>query len=64
MHDGLAVEAVRNGECWDIILDLDAAPETVQGGVTCTLCGDGRVWPSQEALWADHLWEPSQGMAA
>ena len=50
-HGGLAVEAIREGECWDIILDLDAAPEAVLGGLTCTLCGDGRAWPSLDALW-------------
>ena len=58
MHGGLGVEAIRDGECWDILLDLDAAPEDVQGGVNCALCRDGRVWPSRDALWADHLWAP------
>ena len=46
----LAVEAIRDGECWDTLLDLDVAPEPVQGDVACMLCRDDRVWPSAEAL--------------
>ena len=58
VHDGLAVEAIRDGTCWDIILDLDADPQAAESGVVCTLCRDGRVWSSRDALWADHLWQP------
>jgi len=47
--------------CWDLLLSLEAAPiEDPEGGMTCTLCPaeDRPVFPSLDALWRDHLFEP------
>ena len=59
----ISVAADWDGDAWDLILDLDASPERVPGGFVCGTCEpDKRVlFPSREALWADHLFEPFLG---
>ncbi len=46
--------------CWDLIISLDVSPEKTEGGYICTMCDPDKrtVFPSKEALWRDHLFEP------
>jgi hypothetical protein len=61
------------GECWDFLLSLDVLPKQTAGGYVCGHCltampSDSRsaatkpeertIFPSLEALWRDHLFEP------
>jgi len=47
------------GDCWDMLISLDCAPEPVPGGYRCALCTESvTIWPTREALWCDHLFEP------
>jgi len=54
----VTVAANWDGEAWDLILDLDAYPVHVEGGYMCRICRPSALFPSREALWADHLFEP------
>jgi hypothetical protein len=48
------------GSNWDLILILDCEPVRRADGYVCDLCPpeDQKVFPSREALWRDHLFEP------
>jgi hypothetical protein len=61
------------GECWDFLLSLDVLPKETADGYVCGYClsampSDSRsagtkpeertIFPSLEALWRDHLFEP------
>jgi len=48
------------GSNWDLILNLDCEPVRQADGYVCDLCApkDQKVFPSCEALWRDHLFEP------
>jgi len=48
------------GSNWDTILMLDCEPVRRADGYVCDLCPpeDQKVFPSREALWRDHLFEP------
>ncbi len=47
------------GESWDMLISLDAIPESSPIGYRCTLCENAHsTWPTREALWRDHLFEP------
>ncbi len=54
------VEACEQGECWDLLLSLDVSPQRITDGYECSLClpEAKTVYPSREALWRDHLFEP------
>jgi len=56
----IAVIVESQGTYWDMILDLDARPKHVPGGYMCGYCLEEyrRTFPSLEALWYDHLFEP------
>ncbi len=55
----LGVWVVWQGVIWDALLDLDVLPVSIRQGFTCQLCkAPPKCWPSLEALWADHLFEP------
>jgi hypothetical protein len=61
--DELAVHLEWQGEWWDMIIDLDAWPRPTRGGYKCKCCWDERgesaeIFPSLEALWQDHLFDP------
>jgi hypothetical protein len=58
--NGLNVCVASQGTYWDTILDLDALPKRVPGGYVCGFCTaeHRRVFPSLEALWCDHFFEP------
>jgi len=47
------------GEYWDALLDLDVHAVKTPDGYRCALCDSTpvKIWPSHEALWADHLFE-------
>jgi hypothetical protein len=50
-----------DGSWWDMLLDLEAGVVRRSGGWTCWWCeqeGKRPMFPSREALWADHLYEP------
>ncbi len=59
-REGLTIGAFEKEDCWDLIFDPDVDPERVAGGYVCSLCEkDARqVFPTREALWEDHLFEP------
>lgn len=48
------------GEYWDGLIDFMATPELTDTGYVCSLCDPEmrKVYPSREALWCDHMFEP------
>jgi hypothetical protein len=57
----LSVFVDWQGRNWDTLLSLDVKPRRrARGGYTCECCQrrDRRVFPSLDALWRDHLFEP------
>ncbi len=54
----MTVAARWGDEAWDPILDLDAYPLRVEGGIICRICRPSALFESRTALWADHLFEP------
>jgi hypothetical protein len=49
------------GRNWDVLLNLDARPRRLaRGGYTCECCKrqNRRTFPSLDAFWRDHLFEP------
>ncbi len=54
------VYVIHEGDCWDLLLSLDAYPKRTRGGFFCADCApDARAFfPDRPALWADHLFEP------
>lgn len=43
----------------DILLFLDSCPVRTSHGHVCSFCEQpAKFWPTREALWADHLFEP------
>jgi hypothetical protein len=68
-RDGITVSAEWEGDCWDFLMDQDSYPEHGPTGYFCSLClhyfrethpGEAftRIFPSQEAVWADDIFEP------
>ena len=60
VEDEVSVAVMSQGTFWDTILHLDALPKRVPGGYVCDFCEEEyrRIFPSLEALWRDHLFEP------
>lgn len=59
----LSVHVEWQENYWDCLIDLDASPFHTLGGYQCKRCvhEGGKqvmVFPSREALWKDHLFEP------
>ena len=55
----LCVSANWNGICWDFLLELDVSPVATRHGYYCKCCEKpSTIWPSLEALYQDHLFEP------
>lgn len=59
----LGVYVEWQGEGWDCLIDLEANPIHTRGGYQCKSCVNendeqAMVFPSREALWKDHLFEP------
>ena len=51
------------GVNWDMLISLDAYITRTAGGYQCQLCmaedtESSQFFPSREALWTDHLYEP------
>lgn len=58
---GLFVRVDWNGVWWDRLIDFDTSPVPVpaSGCYRCDFCVDSvRIWPTREALWQDHLFDP------
>ena len=58
---GLDVAAMKDGECWDVLLSLDVVPVQRGSEWVCSICeAEGRTkwFATPEALWRDHLFEP------
>jgi len=60
IEDELTASVLSQRTYWDTILDFDTAPQPIPGGVMCDLCVEKsqRIFPTLEALWCDHLFEP------
>lgn len=56
----LNVGVFWQGMIWDILLSLEYSPMHVRSGYQCLLCLDEerRIYPTLEALWRDHIFEP------
>jgi hypothetical protein len=59
----LSVHVNWQGHWWDMLMDLDASIITTHDGYKCELClfqhgNSAKIFPSKEALWQDHLFEP------
>ncbi len=57
---GISVAAMLGEECWDLLWDEDIVATCAKAGWFCSLCPveERRYFPSIEALWLDHLFEP------
>ena len=61
--DVIAVHVVWQGKWWDMIIYRKILPAYKRGGFICECCfvepGESVViFPTREALWQDHLFEP------
>jgi hypothetical protein len=61
--DELAVHVNWQGHWWDMIIDLDVWIYHTPDGYKCRCCWDhsgesASIFPSREALWQDHLFDP------
>ncbi len=54
----ITVAVKWDGACWDLIFDSDAHPVRITDGYVCRICRPSALFPSREALWTDHLFEP------
>jgi hypothetical protein len=56
----ISVHVTWDDQGWDELISLDAYPKRVPGGYICTECDPATrpTFPSREALWEDHLFEP------
>lgn len=62
-HKEINVHVQWQGEWWDMLISLDAWSYHTSGGYKCNCCWDDRgksatIFPSREALWTDHLFDP------
>ncbi|WP_069065492.1 hypothetical protein [Sphingobium sp. RAC03] len=57
---GISIAAMLGKECWDFLFDEDVVPVNDGAAWFCSLCepNDCRLFPSIEALWVDHLFDP------
>lgn len=61
--NNLGVYVNWQGEPWDVLFDTDLYPNQTPDGFKCTLCESDEgesaaLFPTREALWQDHLFEP------
>lgn len=58
--DDITIAAEYDGETWDLLFTLDVCPQPVAGGFVCMTCqeSDRRLFPTEEELWRDHLFDP------
>jgi len=58
-QDDLSVIVEVEGLFWDMLLSLDVCPVRSLNGYSCALCEQSdQIWPTRDALWVDHLFEP------
>ena len=58
---GLDIAAMRDGECWDLLLSLDVDPVEISSAWACSICeaeGKHERFATLDALWRDHLFDP------
>lgn len=57
---GISIAAMLGEECRDILFDEDVVRVNDGAAWFCSLCepNDRRFFPSIEALWVDHLFDP------
>lgn len=57
---GISIAVMLDDECWDFLFDEEVVPENDEAAWHCSLCAtsDRRLFPSVEALWMDHLFDP------
>jgi hypothetical protein len=58
--DEIMVSAEWKGDCVDLLFDAEVEVSRVPGGYVCGLCEPEKreVFPTRDALWRDHLFEP------
>ena len=64
---GLDIAAMRDGECWDLLLSLDVDPTEISSAWACLICeaeGKHERFATLEALWRDHLLDPLEAWIA
>nr|WP_315246036.1 hypothetical protein [uncultured Albidiferax sp.] len=55
----LSVYVEWQGLTWDMLISLDAEPVLTAEGYRCSFCEvSDTTWPTREALWTEHLFEP------
>lgn len=56
----LVIAVEWQGHCWDLLECFEAAPARRANGYYCNLClPEAQIpYPSREALWRNHLFEP------
>ena len=56
----LNIAAHHEGECWDLLLDLDCVVKSDRGRYWCGLCEQGArpCFSKTEDLWHDHVFVP------
>lgn len=61
-NDSVSVVVDWQGQCWDMLLSLDAVGAAVEGGYRCQLCcedhSEATLFPTLDSLWEDHLFLP------
>ena len=64
---GLDIAAMRDGECWDLLLSLDVDPVEISSGWACSICdseGKHERFATLDFLWCDHLFDPLEAWIA
>jgi len=53
VDDEIIIAVIWEGECWDMLRDLETYPKRVSGGYVCDECPevDRPVFSSREGLW-------------
>lgn len=60
-HGDLVVSVEWKDECWDFLFSEEVRPQKTTEGIVCSVCeaeGKHRIFPSIDALWQDHLFDP------
>lgn len=62
-RDGVGVDVEHGGEWFDTLTDLDVALRHRRDGYFCAMCdtAEREYFPTRQALWIDHLFEPFLG---
>lgn len=60
LTDEIGIHVIREKEWWDALLFFEAWPVKKEAGFICQYCEPEFIvpYPSREALWTDHMFEP------